>query len=103
MAKGHTIGKKVMYQMAAEAARLLIEDAEAQRLSLEEASGPTASRAALNNLDRLVNWNELLGSQDNDWFYPVPIVRNKQIMMGDLAGDRDAEHEINRGGQPHRQ
>ncbi len=51
-----------------------------------------------------MNWsNELLGSQDNDWFFPIPIVRNKQIMMGDLAGDRDAEQEINRGGQPHRQ
>jgi hypothetical protein len=104
VARGHTISKKVTYQMAAEAARLEIEDAEAQRLSMEEASEPTAPRAALYNLDRLVNWsNELLGRRDNDWFYAVPIVRNKQIMMGDLAGDRDAEHEINRGGQPHRQ
>jgi hypothetical protein len=51
MAKGHTIGKTVMYQMTAEAARLEMEDTEAQRLNPEEAGGPTAPRAALNNLD----------------------------------------------------
>jgi hypothetical protein len=36
MAKGHTIGKAVSYQMTAEAARLEIEDGEAQRLTIEE-------------------------------------------------------------------
>ena len=43
MAKGHNIGKTVSYQMTAEAARLEIEDNEAQRLTdreMEEASAP---------------------------------------------------------------
>ncbi len=36
MAKGHTIGKTVTYQMTAEAARLEMENSEAQRLIIEE-------------------------------------------------------------------
>ena len=64
MAKGHTIGKTVTYQMTAEAARLEIEDAEAQRLTIEEVDGPSAPKVQINNLDRLVNWsNEFLGKE----------------------------------------
>jgi hypothetical protein len=36
MAKSHTIGQKVTYQMTAEAAHLDAEDVEAQRLTFEE-------------------------------------------------------------------
>ncbi len=41
MAKGLTIGKTVSYQMTAEAARLEIEDSEAQWLTIEEVDGPS--------------------------------------------------------------
>jgi hypothetical protein len=62
MAKGHTICRTVPYQMAAKAACFEMEDAEAQRLG-----GPTALRAPLNNLDRLVNWsNKFLVRRDNN-------------------------------------
>jgi hypothetical protein len=44
MGKGHSIGKAVTYQMTAEAARLEIEDAEAQRLM-------DGSGSALNQCD----------------------------------------------------
>jgi hypothetical protein len=40
MAKGHTIGKMVTYQMAAKAERLEMEDVEAQRHGPEVAGGP---------------------------------------------------------------
>jgi hypothetical protein len=43
---------------------------------------------------------EFLGRRDNDRIYPVPIVKNEQIAMGDLALDRDAEQEVDMGGQP---
>jgi hypothetical protein len=52
MAKGHTIHKTVSYQMTAEAARLEIEDSEAQRLTIEEVDGPSAHKVQINNLDR---------------------------------------------------
>jgi len=79
MAKGHNIGKTVSYQMTAEAARLEIEDSEAQRLTIEEVNGASAPRVQINNLDRLVTWsNEFLGRRDNDRFYPAPIVRGEQ-------------------------
>ncbi len=48
MAMGHNIGKTVSYQMTAEAARLEIEDNEAQRLTdreMEEASAPRGCRS----------------------------------------------------------
>ncbi len=103
MAKGHTISKTFMYQMTDEAASLEIEDTEAQRLNLGGVER-TTPRAPLNNLDRLVNLsNKFLGRWDKDRAYPVPIIRNEQIALRDLVADRDAEHEINRGGQPHRQ
>jgi hypothetical protein len=71
MAKGHTIGKMATYQMTAEAARLEMEDAEAQRLTIEEVQ--------LNILDRLVNWsNEFLGRRDTERIYPAPVDRNVQ-------------------------
>jgi hypothetical protein len=44
MAKGHTIGKTVSYQMTAEAARPKIEDNERQRLTIEEVDGPRPPR-----------------------------------------------------------
>jgi hypothetical protein len=79
MAKGHTIGKTITYQMTAEAAQLEMEDVEAQRLTIEEVDGPSAPKVQLNNLDRLVNWsNEFLGRRDNDRVYPIPINRNVQ-------------------------
>ncbi len=56
MAKGHTVGKTVTYQMTAEAAHLKIESSEAEKLNLEDVDGPVP-RARLNNLDRLVNWS----------------------------------------------
>ena len=59
MAKGHNIGKTVSYRMTAEAARLEIEDNEAQA--------------------QLVTWsNEFLGRRDNDRVYPAPIIRGEQ-------------------------
>ncbi len=77
------IGRMVPYQMAAEAGCLEMEDAEAQRLGPEEMGRPTAPRASLNNLDRLVNWsNELLSSRDNDRTYPVLIIRDEQFIIG---------------------
>ncbi len=102
MAKGHTMGKTVSYQMSAKAARLKIEDNEAQRLTIEEVDGPSAPKVQLNNLDRLVNWsNEFLGRRDNDWVYPVPINRNKQAARGSfMTVDMNVDEENNRGGQP---
>jgi hypothetical protein len=62
--------------MTAEAARLEIEDAEAQRLNPEDVDGTSAPRMHLNNLDRLVNWsNEFLSRRDTDQINPVPIIR----------------------------
>jgi hypothetical protein len=79
MAKGHNIGKTVSYQMTAEAARLEIEDSEAQRLTIEEVNAASAPRVQINNLDRLVTWsNEFLGRRDNDRVYPVPITGGEQ-------------------------
>jgi hypothetical protein len=73
MAKGHPIGKAANCQMSAEAARLKIEDAEAQRLNPEDMGGPSAPGMHLNNLDRLVNWsNEFLGRRDTDQIYLIP-------------------------------
>ncbi len=101
MAKGHTVGKAVTYQMTAEAAHLEVEDAEAQRLSFEEVDGPSAPKMRINNLDRLVNWsNEFLGRRDTDGIYPVPIIRDEQVAMGYPAADRDIEDENSKGGQP---
>ena len=83
MAKGHNIGKTVSYQMTAEAARLEIEDNEAQRLTDREMEGASAPRVQINNLDRLVTWsNEFLGRRDNDRVYPAPITRGEQNIRG---------------------
>ncbi len=55
----------------------------------------------LNNLDRLVNWsNEFLVRRDTDGVYPVPIIRNEQVAMGNSTADQDAEDENSKGGQP---
>jgi hypothetical protein len=102
MAKGHTIGKTVTYQMTAEAARLEMEDSEAQRLTIEEVDGPSAPKMQLNNLDRLVNWsNEFLGRREIDQVYPVPIDRNVQAARGSSTTvDMNVEDKNNKGVQP---
>ncbi len=102
MAKGHTIDKTVSYQMTAEAARLEIEDSEAQRLTIEEVDRPSAPKVQINNLDRLVNWsNEFLGRRDNDRVYPVPIIRGEQASRNNSTTvDINVEKENNKGGQP---
>jgi hypothetical protein len=51
MGKCHTISKTVTYQMTAEPAHLEMEDAEAQRLTIEEVDKPSAPKMQLNNLD----------------------------------------------------
>ena len=88
--------------MTAEASRLEIEDAEAQRLTIEEMDGPTAPKVQINNLDRLVNWsNEFLGRRDNDRVYPVPIIRGEQAARhSSTTVDMSVDEENNRGGQP---
>jgi hypothetical protein len=102
MAKGHTLGKTVTYQMTAEAARLKMEDSKAQRLTIEEVEGPSAPKMQLNNLGRLVNCsNEFLGRRDNDRVYPVPIDRNVQAARGSSTTvDMNVDEENNKGGQP---
>jgi hypothetical protein len=60
--------------------------------------GHSAPKMRLNNLDRLVNWsNEFLGRTDTDRIYPVPIIRDKQVVMGTSAVDRDMEGENSKG------
>jgi hypothetical protein len=102
MAKGHTIGKTVSYQMTAEAARLEIEDSKAQQLTIKEADRPSAPKVQINNLDRLVNWsNEFLGRRDNDRVYPVPIIRGDQAARASsVTVDKNVDEENNKGGQP---
>jgi hypothetical protein len=102
MAKGHTIGKTVSYQMTAEAARLEIEDNEAQRLTIEEVDGPSAPKVQINNLDRLVNWsNKFLGRRDNDRVYPVPIIRGEQAARNSSTTvDMSVDEENNKGVSP---
>ncbi len=55
VAKGHTLGKTVTYQMEAEAACINIVKLEDQR---RDPNRPTAPRGPFNNLDRLVNWSQ---------------------------------------------
>jgi hypothetical protein len=102
MAKGHTIGKTVSYQMTAEAARLEIEEGEAQRLTIEEVDGASARKVQINNMDRLVNLsNEFLGRRDNDRVYPVPIIRGEQAARNSSTTvDMSVDEENNKGGQP---
>ncbi len=102
MAKGHTIGKTVSYQMTAEAARLEIEEGEAQRLTIEEVDGASACKVQINNMDRLVNLsNEFLGRRDNDRVYPVPVVRGEQAARNSSTTvEMSVDEENNKGGQP---
>jgi hypothetical protein len=102
MAKGHNIGKTVSYQMTSKAARLEIEDSEAQRLTIEEVNGALAPRVQINNLDRLVTWsNEFLGRRDNDRVYPVPITGGEQATRASSTTvDMNADEGNNKGGQP---
>jgi hypothetical protein len=97
MAKGLAIGKAATCQRPAEAVRLQVEDAEAQRLSPEDVGESSAPGTCLNNADGLVSWsNELLGRGDTDQVYLVPIIKGEQVAMGVTAADRDAEDENSR-------
>ncbi len=102
MAKGHNIGKTVSYQMTAEAARLEIEDNEAQRLTAGEMDGVSAPRVQINNLDRLVTWsNEFLGRRDNARVYPVPITRGEQATRASSTTvDMNVDEGNDKGCQP---
>ncbi len=102
MAKGNNIGKTVSYQMTAEAARLEIEDNEAQRLTVGEMDRASAPRVQINNLDRLVTWsNEFLGRRDNDRVYPVPITRGKQATRASSTMvDMNVDEGNDKGCQP---
>ncbi len=78
MAKGLTGDKAVTYQIIVEAAHYEVEDAEAQRLNLEDVDGSSDPVMRLNSLDRLVNWsNKFLGRRDMDQIYQVPIIRGE--------------------------
>jgi hypothetical protein len=73
MARGHTVGKTIGYQMDAEAARAADRDPEAQRLNPGDPDQPSAPRGPLNNLDRLVNWShDFLNRNQDARIYPVP-------------------------------
>jgi hypothetical protein len=73
MARGHTVGKNIGYQMDAEAARAADHDIEAQRLNPGDPDQPSAPRGPLNNLDRLVNWShDFLNRNQDARIYPVP-------------------------------
>ena len=102
MAKGHNIGKTVSYRMTAEAARLEIEDNEAQGLTGREMEEASAPRVQINNLDRLVTWsNEFLGRRDKDRVYPVPITGGEQAARASSTTvDMNVDEENNKGGQP---
>ncbi len=99
VAKGHNIGKKVSYRMTAEAARLKIEDNEAQGLTGREMEEASAPRGQINNLDRLVTWsNEFLGRRDNYRVYPAPIVRGEQTTRGSsITVDMNVAEENEKG------
>ena len=69
--------------MTAEAARLEIEDNEAQRFTDKEMEEASAPRVQINNLDKLVTWsNKFLGRRDNERVYPATIVRGKRTTRG---------------------
>ncbi len=84
------------------AARLEIEDNEAQRLTIEEVNGASAPRVQINNLDRLVTWfNEFLGRRDNHRVYPVPITGGEPAARASSTTvDMNMDEENNKGGQP---
>jgi hypothetical protein len=85
MAKGHTVGKTIGYQMDAEADRATGLDPEALRLNLGEPVQPSAHRELLNNLDRLVNWS-------HDFLY-----RNQDVRI--YPGLRDQGVPADAGGE----
>jgi hypothetical protein len=61
MAKGHTIGKTITYQMTTEAARLEMEDSEAQKLTIER--NVQAARGSLTTVDMNVDEENNNGGQ----------------------------------------
>jgi hypothetical protein len=85
--------------MTAEAARLEIEDNEAQGLTGREMEEASAPRVQINNLDRLVTWsNEFLGRRDNDRVYPAPIVRGEQTTRdSSITVDMNVAEENEKG------
>jgi hypothetical protein len=83
VAKGHTLGKAVTYQMDACINVMELED---QRWDLER---PTAARGPLNNLERLVNWSQdFLNRQQEDRVYPAPAGRDEQVALSDMNKDQ---------------
>ncbi len=85
MARDHTVGKTIGYQMDAEAARAADRDPEAQRLNPGDPDQPSAPRGPLNNLDRLVNWShDFLNRNQDARIYPVP---RDQGVPADAGGE----------------
>ena len=81
-----------------------MEDAEVQRLTIEELDWPSAPRMQLNILDGLVNWsNEFLGRRDTERIYPAPVDRNVRVQAvrgSSTRVDMNVDEENNKGGQP---
>ncbi len=99
MAKGHTVGKTIGYQMDAEAARATGGDPEAQRLKPGEPNQPSAPRGPLNNLDRLVNWShDFLNRNQDARIYPAPSDQGVPADAGGEIGNPGVAYENARGG-----
>jgi hypothetical protein len=95
--QGNAIGKTASCQRPAEAVRLQVEDAEAQRLSPEDVGKSSARGTCLNNADGLVSRSDkLLGRGDTNQVYLVPIIKGEQVAMEVTAADRDAEDKNSR-------
>ncbi len=100
MAKGHTVGKTIGYQMDAEAARAAGDDPEAQRLNPGEPDPPSAPRVPLNNLDRLVNWlHDFLNRNQDARIYPVPRDQGVPADAGGEIGNQGVAYENAGGGR----
>jgi hypothetical protein len=103
MAKGHTVGKTIGYQMDqmdAEAARATGGDPGAQRLNPGEPVQPSAPRGPLNNLDRMVNWShDFLNRNQDARIYPVPRDQGMPAEAGGEIGNQGVAYENARGGR----
>ncbi len=100
MAKGHTVGKNIGYQMDAEAARTAEDNPEAQGLNPEDPRQPSAPRGPLNNLDRLVNWShEFLNRNHDARIYPAPRDQGMPEGGGAEVGSQGVAYENARGGR----
>jgi hypothetical protein len=100
MAKGHTVGKTIGYQMDDEAARATEDDPGAQRLNPGEPGQQSASREPLNNLDRLVNWShDFLNRNQDARIFPVPCDQGMPANAGDEFGNQGVAYENARRGR----